>query len=142
MWLFFRKCDSFFKSPNLQNKNIPKNYPELEIWIFCLMLLAGSLNFKFRIVFWNISILEIGRFEKHIALSKKNPPLMRARLLNTVLLANSTKQLSKHTVQYLVWPACYQLIFPQYSRAAHSCFTTLASRSLSNINELTVSFAN
>ena len=28
---FFRKCDSFFKSPNLQKKDFPKNYPELEI---------------------------------------------------------------------------------------------------------------
>ena len=27
---FFRKCDVFYRSPNLQ-KNIPKNYPELEI---------------------------------------------------------------------------------------------------------------
>ena len=26
----FRKCDSFFKSPNLK-RNIPKNDPELEI---------------------------------------------------------------------------------------------------------------
>ena len=25
---FFRKCDSFFKSPK---RNVPKNYPELEI---------------------------------------------------------------------------------------------------------------
>ena len=29
---FFRKCDSFFKSPNLQKK-FPKNYPKLEIQI-------------------------------------------------------------------------------------------------------------
>jgi hypothetical protein len=28
---FFRKYDSFPKSPNLQNKNIPNYYPELEI---------------------------------------------------------------------------------------------------------------
>ena len=28
---FFRKYDSFFKSPNLKKKNIPKNYPKLEI---------------------------------------------------------------------------------------------------------------
>ena len=27
---FYRKCDVFFRSPNLK-KNIPKNYPELEI---------------------------------------------------------------------------------------------------------------
>ena len=28
---FFRKCDVFFRSPNLKKENIPKNYPELEI---------------------------------------------------------------------------------------------------------------
>ena len=28
---FFRKCNVFFRSPNLKKKNIPKNYPELEI---------------------------------------------------------------------------------------------------------------
>ena len=28
---FFRKCDVFFKSPNLQKKIFQKNYPELEI---------------------------------------------------------------------------------------------------------------
>ena len=38
---------------------------------FSILLLAGNLNFKFRVVFWNIFILEIGRFEKHIALSEK-----------------------------------------------------------------------
>ena len=32
---FFRKCDSIFTSPNLK-KNIPKNYPELEIQISSL----------------------------------------------------------------------------------------------------------
>ena len=36
---------------------------------------AWNLNFKFRIVFWNIFFLEIWRFEKHIALSEKKPPL-------------------------------------------------------------------
>ena len=36
-----------------------------------LLLLAGNLNFKFRIAFWNIFILEISRFKKHIALSEK-----------------------------------------------------------------------
>ena len=30
-WIFFIKCDSFFKSPDLKKKIIPKNYPELEI---------------------------------------------------------------------------------------------------------------
>ena len=36
------------------------------------MLLAGNLNFKLRIVFWNIFFW---RFEKRIALSEKKPPL-------------------------------------------------------------------
>ena len=37
-----------------------------------LLLLAGNLNFKFRIVFWNIFFL---RFEKQIALSERMRPL-------------------------------------------------------------------
>ena len=58
---------------NLQisKKKIPNHYPELEIWICCLLLLAGNLNFNFRIVIWNI-FLEIWRFEKHTALSEKS----------------------------------------------------------------------
>ena len=40
-----------------------------------LLLWAGILIFKFRIVFWNIFFLEIWRFEKQIALSEKKPPL-------------------------------------------------------------------
>ena len=55
-------------------KYIPIYYPELEIWICCLLLLAGNLNFKFRIVIWK-TFLEIWRFKKHIALSEKRPPL-------------------------------------------------------------------
>ena len=68
---FFRKCD-FFKSPNLQKKkyskklNLTFKIPAHNI----LLLLAGILNFKFRIVFW-----EIWRFEKRIALSERKPPL-------------------------------------------------------------------
>ena len=41
-----------------------------------LLLLAGNSNLKFRVVFRNI-FLEIWRFEKHIALSEKNPPLQQ-----------------------------------------------------------------
>ena len=40
-----------------------------------IMLWAVILNFKFRIVFLEYFHLEIGRFEKRIALSKKKPPL-------------------------------------------------------------------
>ena len=67
---FFRKFDSFFKSPNLQNKNIPNYYPELEIWICCLLLLGGNLNFKLRIVIPNIFFWRF-RDLKYIALSEK-----------------------------------------------------------------------
>ena len=35
---FFRKWDSFFKSPNLPKKSIAKKYSELEIWISCLLI--------------------------------------------------------------------------------------------------------
>ena len=31
VFFFFRKCDWFFRSPNLEKKNILKNYLELEI---------------------------------------------------------------------------------------------------------------
>ena len=52
---FFQKVRFlFFFISKSQQKNIPKNYPELEIWICCLLWLAGNLNFKFRIVIWNI----------------------------------------------------------------------------------------
>ena len=54
---FFRKCDSFFKSPNLQisKKIFQKNYPELKFKFSAVtVFLAGNLNFKFRIVYWNI----------------------------------------------------------------------------------------
>ena len=36
------------------------------------MLLTGNLNFKLRIVFWNIFFFEIWRSEKRMALSKKS----------------------------------------------------------------------
>ena len=49
-------------------KYIPNYYPELEIWMCCLLLLAGNLNFKFRIVIWNNFFW---RFEKHSAHSEK-----------------------------------------------------------------------
>ena len=54
-WLIFRKCDSFFVS-------IKKKYSKRLFWtwnwksppINRIMLWAGILNFKSRIVFWNI----------------------------------------------------------------------------------------
>ena len=46
-------------------------------WLLPVIGGGVNLNFKFRIVFWNVFSLEIGRFEKHIALSEKKPPLDR-----------------------------------------------------------------
>jgi hypothetical protein len=43
---------------------------------FNILSMPGNLNFKFRIVFWNIFFLEIWRFEKQIALSERKPPLI------------------------------------------------------------------
>ena len=40
-----------------------------------ILQLAGNLNLKLWIVFWNIFILEIWRFEKRIAFSEKKPLL-------------------------------------------------------------------
>ena len=70
---FFQKVRFVFQiSVNLQNKKNPNYYPELKIWICCLLIMAGNLNFMFRIVIWNIYFW---RFEKWIALSEKKPPL-------------------------------------------------------------------
>ena len=53
MVVFIQKVQFvIFKSPDLKKKNIPNYYPELKIWICCLLLSAGNLNFNFRIVFW------------------------------------------------------------------------------------------
>ena len=57
---FFRKCDSFFKSPNLKKK-----YSKKLSWTW-------NLNFKLRIV-WNIFILEI--WKTNSLFLKKKPPL-------------------------------------------------------------------
>ena len=62
---FFQKVRFVFQISPPQKKNIPKNYPQLEIWIL-------FSTFKFRIAFWNIFTLEIGKFEKHIVLSEKS----------------------------------------------------------------------
>ena len=59
-------------------KNIPKTILNLELKFPAnntLLFLAGNSNFKFKIVFWNIFFFEILRFEKHITLSEKKPPL-------------------------------------------------------------------
>ena len=40
-----------------------------------LLLLAGNLNFKFRIVFWNISFLRFGDLKNESHFLKNKPPL-------------------------------------------------------------------
>ena len=39
--------ESAIRFSNLQKKNIPNYYPELEIWICCLLLVIGG-KFKFQ----------------------------------------------------------------------------------------------
>ena len=50
-----------------------------------IMLWAGILNFKFRIVFLEYFFLEIGRFEKWMALPEKRPPLVPNNLLDAIV---------------------------------------------------------
>ena len=64
---FSESAIRFFKSPNLQKKIFQKTILSLKFKFPAnniLLLLVGNLNFKLRIVFWNI-YFEIWRFEKH-----------------------------------------------------------------------------
>ena len=63
MWLFSRKCVSFFSSPNLKKKIFQKAILSLKFKFPTnngKVLLARNLNFKLRIVFWNIFFLRFG----------------------------------------------------------------------------------
>ena len=76
---FFQKVRYVFqisKSPKKRYSKKPILNMKFEFPANTLLLLAGNLNFKFRIVFWNIFFLEIWSFEKRIALSEKKPPLL------------------------------------------------------------------
>ena len=42
---FFSESAMCFLDLQISKKNIPKNYLELEIWICCLLLLAGNFTF-------------------------------------------------------------------------------------------------
>ena len=60
---FFRKGVSFFRSPNLEKNILQKTILSLKFKFPAnntLLLLAGNLNFKLRIVFWNIFFLRFG----------------------------------------------------------------------------------
>ena len=69
--------ESQIRFSNLQiskKKNFQKTILDLKFKFpanFSILLLAGNLNFKFRIVFLEYFFLEIWRFEKQIALSEK-----------------------------------------------------------------------
>ena len=72
---FFRKCDVFFKSPNLQKKIFQKTILNLKFKIPAqniILLWAGILNFKLRIVFWKIFFWRFGDLKNRIALSEKS----------------------------------------------------------------------
>ena len=65
--------ESVFRFSNLQ-KTIPHYYPELEVWICCLLLWVGNLNFMFRIVIWNIYFWRFEDLKNTLHFLKK-PPL-------------------------------------------------------------------
>ena len=46
------------------------------------LLLAGNLNFKLRIVFWNIFFWDLEIWKNFIALSEKKPPLQKSDMAN------------------------------------------------------------
>ena len=78
---FFQKLQwIFFRSPNLKKK-----YSKKLSWAWNLNILPitvkcewRDLDFKLKVVFWNI-FFEIWRSEKRIALSEKKPPLDNLR---------------------------------------------------------------
>ena len=71
--------------------------------------MAGNLNFKLRIVFWNNSFLEILRSKNWIELSEKKPPLEAHvgffRLLIKGIFCS-----------YILWPLDKKLIFQLVTR--------------------------
>jgi hypothetical protein len=71
---FFRKCDSFFKSPNLQKKIFQKTILNLKFKLPAhnsIILWAGILTFKYRIVFWNIFFWRLGYLKNEWHFRKK-----------------------------------------------------------------------
>ena len=72
---FFRKCDLFFTSPNLKKKIFQKAILSLKFKFPAnnsKVLLAGNLNFKLRIVFWNIFFLRFGDLKNTSHFLKKS----------------------------------------------------------------------
>ena len=81
---FSESAICFFKSPNLQKRIFQKTILNLKFKFPAnksKVLLARNLNFKLRIVFWNIFFWRFGDLKKGIALSEKKPPLMGVVIL-------------------------------------------------------------
>ena len=66
---FFRKCNSFFKSPNLQKTILNLKFKFSANTT--LLWLAGNLDFKLRIVFWNIFFWRFGDLKNESNFLKK-----------------------------------------------------------------------
>jgi hypothetical protein len=86
---FFQKVRFVFQIS--KKKCIPKNYLEIVISISRLLqytVIGGKFKFKFQVQdsFWEYFFW---RFEKHIALSEKKPPLVLTYLLATIIVQNS-----------------------------------------------------
>ena len=72
---FFRKWDSFFKSPNLPKKNIPKSYPELEISIsrqLHFTVIGGKFKFQAQDSFLEYFFLRFGDLKNESHFLKKS----------------------------------------------------------------------
>ena len=72
----------FFKSPNFQKERFQKTILDLKFKFpssNTLLLLAGNLNFKFRIVFWNFFFLRFGVLKNTWYFLKKKPPLIKTK---------------------------------------------------------------
>ena len=72
---FFQKVGLSFKSPNLPKKIVQKTILDLKFKTPAhnsIMLWAGILNFKFRIVFWNIFFWRFGDLKNESHFLKKS----------------------------------------------------------------------
>ena len=102
---FFQKVRFVFQISKSPKKISPNHYPELEIWISCLLLGTGISNFKFRIVIWSNCFLEI--WKTNLTFWKKPPLFLLVKnwklrvwcslfhfLVSSILPKNMTKKLN------------------------------------------------
>ena len=104
---FFRKCFSFFRSPNLKRKK----YSRKLAWNF------WNLNFKLRIAFWNIFFFEIWRSEKKSLHFLKKAPFTSLSGLHVNLLKEVEETLVYIFSMYITFEFSPQ-IFTQIVRRA------------------------